>query len=272
MLSILNSLSNLFLNGMMVGSDMSLLEQMTPPEDISTNGHLIDSLFMYTTVWNIFYFTLVCAGLIGFSYLYHHRRNPKAYYTHGNKPKQLLVTLIIGVGVFFSVDMYIATKSTHDLTTVFWKYPKGEDVMKVEVLAQQWMWNFRYHGPDGKFNSDDDYTSNHDLVVPMNKNIEFRVSSKDVIHSFFIPNARLKVDAIPGRITRMWVNFNKAGTYEIACAEMCGTHHYMMKAKLIVLPQNEYDVWAKKSSALAMQSLDEENMDNYWGWKWEESK
>jgi cytochrome c oxidase subunit 2 len=252
----------------MAGSQ-SWWDAMMPPKDISTNGHLIDSLFNYTTYLNIFYFLLVFGGLIGFSFLYNRKRHPKPYYTYGNTKKQILLTAGIGAAVFLSIDMKITTMSSNDLINVFWNYPKGDDVVKIEVLAQQWMWNFRYPGPDSNFNTDDDYVSNHDLYVPVGKKIEFRVSSKDVIHSFYLPNARLKVDAIPGRITRFWVEFTEPGNFEVACAEMCGTHHYMMKGRLIVLSQEKYAQFLKDSTTIATYANDTSNLDNYWGWKWE---
>ncbi len=248
---------------------LTLWEQMLPPKDISTNGHLIDWLFAYTTWLNVFYFALVCAGIFGFSYLYSAKRNRKPYYTYGNKKNHLMITAFIGLAVFLSIDLNITRMSSDDMVNTFWKYPTDEESIKVEVLAQQWMWNFRYAGPDGQFNSDDDVLSNHDLVLPVNRKIEFRITSKDVIHSFYLPNARIKVDAIPGRITRMWVEFTDTGEYDIACAEMCGTHHYMMKAKLKVLSEEKYAVWKSESEKIAIAENDTDNLDNYWGWKWE---
>lgn len=250
--------------------DYTIWDSFSLPEDISTTGKYIDWLFNYITAWNIFYFILVCIGLFGFSYIYSAKRNPKPDYTHGYRKNQLLVTFIIGAGVFFSIDLFIASKSSYDLKTYFWNFPKaGEDVFKVEVLAQQWMWNFRYAGPDGEFNTDDDILTNHDLYIPVNKKVEVRLTSKDVIHSFYLPNVRNKVDAMPGRISRMWFETTKTGSYDIACAEMCGTHHYLMKARLIVLEQEAFDQWNKEAQKIATYSVDPANKENYWGWPWE---
>jgi cytochrome c oxidase subunit 2 len=240
------------------------------PEDISTNGHLIDSLFDYTTTLNVFYFVLVCIGIFGFSYLYSRKRHPKPYYTYGNKKNHLIITGIIGAAVFLSIDLNITRMSNDDLIKTFWNFPKDEEnPIKVQVLAQQWMWNFRYAGADGVFNTADDVLTNHNLTIPVGRKVEFRVTSKDVIHSLYFPNARLKVDAIPGRITRMWFEATKPGVYDIACAEMCGTHHYLMKAQLTVLSQEDYDKWTNEAQQIAKNGNDIENLDNYWGWKWE---
>jgi cytochrome c oxidase subunit 2 len=242
-----------------------------PPKDISTNGHLIDYLFSYTTYLNIFYFVLVCAGLFGFSYLYSAKRSKKAYYTYGNKKNHLIVTAVIGFAVFMSIDLNITRLSNNDLLSTFWKWPdpKTEKVLRVEVMAQQWMWSFRYAGPDGEFNTKDDVVTNNDLRIPANTKILFHLTSKDVIHSFFVPNVRLKVDTIPGRITRVWWDANTPGIYDIACAEMCGTHHYMMKAQLTVYTQEEFDRWMGGAEQIAMNTNDPEDKNLQWGWKWE---
>ena len=248
----------------------SIFDGWSPPVDISKDGHLIDFLFTYTTWLNAIYFLLVCIGLFGFSYLYHHKKNRKPYYTHGNKKQHLIVTMVIGILVFLTIDMTITYISTRDLLETFWKYPaEDQKKIRIEVMAQQWMWNFRYAGADGVFNTDDDILTNNDLRVPTGVPVEFRISSKDVIHSFYIPNARIKVDAIPGRITRMWTQFEKTGNYDIACAEMCGTHHYLMAAKLTVYSEEEYNNWLSESQILSIAGNDPENLDNFWGWKWE---
>ncbi len=251
---------------------MSFLERIAPPEIISTNGHLIDSLFMYTTVMATIFFIFVCLGLFGFSYKYSAKRNKKVDYTYGNRKKQLKATLLIGILVFVVIDLTITYRSNNDMIAEFWNFPKAdEDITRIEVLAQQWMWNFRHAGADGEFNTADDVLSNHDLHIPVGKKVEFRITSKDVIHSLFFPNARIKVDAMPGRISRLWFEPTKTGVYDIACAEMCGTHHYKMQAKLHVHSPEDYAAWKAEAEQLAIIGNDTENIDNYWGWQWETS-
>lgn len=255
--------------GLKVSESMSFWERMQPPEDISTNGHLIMWLFNYTTYVNIFWFALVCGGLFGFSYLYAKKRHPKPVYLHGAERKHLLITAAIGLGVFLSVDMVITKVSSRDMKETFWKFPgDDEDIVKVQVLAQQWAWNFRYAGADGEFNTADDVVTLNDMRVPVGKKVMIQMTSKDVIHAFYLPNVRLKADAIPGRFAKIWFDANKPGHYEIACAEMCGNHHYLMKAQLTVLTQEDYDRWLKESQAMAIATNDTENMDLRWGWQW----
>lgn len=257
-----------FLN---MGVSTSWWELSKPVQDISSNGHLIDELWNYTTALCVFYFILVCLGLFGFAFLYSKKRHKTPYYTYGNKKKHLLVTAFIGAAVFLSVDLNITRIANNDLLSQFWKWPdpKTEKVLTVEVLAQQWMWSFRYAGPDGQFATADDIVTTNDLRVPVNTKVLFHLTSKDVIHSFFVPSVRLKVDTIPGRITRVWWDANIPGTYDIACAEMCGTHHYMMKAQLTVYSEEDFNRWMNTSSQIAMSTNDPENADAAWGWKWE---
>lgn len=241
-----------------------------PPELITTEGAMIDSLFDYTTAMNIIFFVLVCIGLFGFSYKYAKKKNPRADYTYGNKKKDLIITGLLGAAVFFLIDMNITRLANDQLVDHFWKWPTAEEKpLRIEVLAQQWMWNFRYAGKDNLFNTEDDVLVNHDLVVPKDRKIEFRITSKDVIHSFYLPNTRLKVDAIPGRITRMWVKLNKDGLFNVACAEMCGTHHYQMKGSMTVLEPEKFSKWLNEAENIAINGNDKDNLDNYWGWKWE---
>ena len=250
---------------------MSFWESIQPPEDISTYGNKIDWLFNYITIMDTFFFILVCIGLFGFCYLYSAKRNPKPYYTYGNKKNHLITTMVIGVAVFLSIDINIARMSNDDLVGTFWDFPdpEKEEVVRIEVLAQQWAWNFRYPGPDNLFNTQDDIVTFNDLRLPVGKKILFHLTSKDVIHSFYLPNARMKVDTIPGRITRMWVEFTKTGVFDIACAEMCGTHHYLMKAKLTVYEENDFLAWQKEAREIGLAANDVENPDSFWGWKWE---
>lgn len=250
---------------------MSWWEASMPVQDISTNGHLIDGLFNYTTFLAIFYFILVCAGLFGFSWLYSHKRHKTPYYTYGNKKIHLLVTAFIGAAVFLSIDLNITRMSNNDLRDAFWKWPdpQTEKVLKVQVLAQQWMWSFRYAGPDQEFNTPDDVVTVNDLRIPEKTKILFHLTSKDVIHSFFVPAVRLKVDTIPGRITRVWWDANIPGEYDIACAEMCGTHHYLMKARLTVYPEADFQRWLSTSEKIAQTTNDPDDANQRWGWKWE---
>lgn len=264
----LSELASGLQSGLRISAEaMSFWERISPPEDISSTGHLIHWLFNYTTYVNLFWFALVCLGIFGFSYLYSSKRHKKPFYTHGNEKKHLFITAFIGLGVFLSVDLVITKVTTKDMKESFWNFPT-ENIVKVQVLAQQWAWNFRYAGIDGEFNTADDVVQLNHLVVPMGKKIMIQMTSKDVIHALYLPNARIKADAIPGRFSKLWFDANKVGTYEIACAEMCGNHHYLMKSKMTVLSQEDFDRWTKESQEMALATNDTESVDLRWGWQW----
>mgnify|MGYP006430736229 CR=1 FL=1 len=257
-------------------SNTGLMDAFTQPEDISEHGHLIDWLFMYTTSMNIFFFTLVCIGLFGFCYLYSAKRHPVAYYTYGNKKAHVFVATAIGLSVFLAVDMNITRISNDDYTGVFINWPKAEEddseeIFRVQVMGQQWAWNFRYAGKDGRFNTADDPVFLNKLHLPANKKIVVQMISKDVIHSLYLPNARRKVDAIPGRVTRIWFQLNKPGMYDVACAEMCGTYHYRMQAKMRVHGKESFQTWMAEAERKAIQENDPNDVDRFWGWAWEPS-
>ena len=119
---------------------------------------------------------------------------------------------------------------------------------EVHVLGEQFKWNFRYPGTKKKFNADYDLTNLSYLHVPFgsgNKTL-LHLRSKDVIHSVFIPAARFKQDAVPGREILQWVEVTKPGKYEIPCAELCGFGHSGMKGYLFVHTPEAYQQWLKE--------------------------
>ncbi len=96
---------------------------------------------------------------------------------------------------------------------------------------------FRYPGPDGRLNTDDDFEKRNELHVVVDKNYEMDLHAEDVIHSFWIPSFRIKQDAVPGLVIRAWFNANRIGEYELGCAELCGLGHYRMRARVFVIPR-----------------------------------
>ena len=120
--------------------------------------------------------------------------------------------------------------------------------LQIAVTGRQWNWIFTYPGKDGKLYTADDIMiddQNSELHVPVNKNIVFDLKSRDVVHSFFLKNVRLKQDAIPGRTMKRWFNCNKEGRYEIACSEICGMLHSQMRNWLVVDSQENFDKYMK---------------------------
>jgi cytochrome c oxidase subunit II len=111
---------------------------------------------------------------------------------------------------------------------------KKPDALVVNVTAQQFAWSFDY--PEQKVKS-------ASLVLPEGRQVEFRVKSKDVIHDFWVPEFRLKTDAVPGLTTKIVVTPSKTGRYDVVCAELCGVGHSTMRNRVRVMPAAEFDTW-----------------------------
>ena len=114
------------------------------------------------------------------------------------------------------------------------------NAIRIHVVAKQWMWQFAY--PNGA-------TAEDDLRVPIGEPVEVVLTSRDVIHSFYVPAFRLKQDAIPGRITSLWFTATEPGTYDILCAEYCGAGHSRMRGRVIALPPAVYAQWTESHVA-----------------------
>ena len=128
--------------------------------------------------------------------------------------------------------------------------------VEVQVKAKQFNWEFTYAGPDGKFGTADDITSENELHVPINQVVRLTLTSADVIHSFFAPNLRLKQDVVPGRTIPAWFEATTIGSYPIACTELCGFGHYSMAGTLVVQSPQDYAQWLKEHSTQSTASAD----------------
>ena len=209
------------------------------PENVSTYGKDIDRLFYLIYYITGATFLLVAVAMVAFLILYRHREGRPARYTHGNTTLEIIWTIVPAVILVVLSFMSQAT----------WWNIKGHmppaDV-HVQVTAKQFNWEVTYPGPVGKLGTEDDLEMENEVHVPVNKVILVHLKSKDVIHSFFLPNFRLKQDAVPGREIRAWFQGTKPGRYELPCAELCGFGHSGMRGWVYVHPADEYDKWVKE--------------------------
>lgn len=246
----------------------SIAQRYAPPPDISTEGHRITWLFEYTS-WVTFAFFVLMAGiLITFVALYRERPGHKAVYTKGLNHSEKLTAKLLDLAVFLSLDLVLIWFSFKETNEYFWNFPKGPNVVNIQIMPQQWAWNFKYPGPDGKFGTDDDFVTLNDLRLPRGQPVVAQMKAKDVIHGFLWMDARMQIDAIPGSVTRFWFDANKAGDYELACAHMCGTYHYKMKGFIKVMEPADYQAWVKEMSAWTQATADRTDKDLQWGWSW----
>jgi len=247
------------------------------PKTIFKYGEEIDTAFFTITAGGLFWYILLSILLLYFIIFNRYKKGRRAFYTHGTDKKYSKVKTFLDVAVFISLDLVIwvfsfkATGSPFGSDFGFiWKNPSGPDVVRVQVMPQQWAWNFRYPGEDKTFGTKDDIYTVNELIVPKDKKVNLQLKSRDVIHGFWIPNVRMQIDALPSQISRMWFEANQTGDFEIVCAHLCGTHHYKMKAFLKVVEENEYTSWKAEMSSWAQASYDQENQKKYtWGWTWQ---
>ena len=171
-----------------------------PPRDVSTEGHRVTWLFWYTTGLGIVAFTLVCASLVYIVARYRARAGHRAVYDKGTDRRSLVVTGSLALLVFLSIDLVLVHRSRADIEEYLFKWPTSADTVRIEVMPQQWAWNFRYPGADGVFNTADDVVTMNEMWIPKGRPVFLNLKAKDVIHSFYLPNFRIKQDAIPGHV------------------------------------------------------------------------
>jgi cytochrome c oxidase subunit 2 len=241
------------------------------PRDVSQNGHLVDWLMNITSVFNIILFTIMCVWM-GWACFKHNRRHP-AEYDHGNSKHSVTIALAISAFIFAVVDGNLFVNSINDLDKEYWNFEKvaaNPKTLRLEINAHQWAWDARYAGPDGKFNTEDDIVTWNEIKIPVGVPIYVELTSTDVIHSFYLPNFRTKMDAVPGQVNRFWFQAKEGGDFDIGCAQHCGTHHYKMKALLSVVSPEEFSAWHAEASATAKRAFDPEDKVAHWGWDWKE--
>ena len=244
------------------------------PPLASSNGRDVDDLIIYVH-WLMA--LLFIGWIIYFCFTvwrFHRSRHPKADYhgvrNHHSNYIEGFVVLVEGL-LLVLVAVPLWAKAVD-------KFPPANQSTVVQVVGQQYAWNFRYPGPDGIFgrqdmrwvsntnvfgvdptdpNGKDDIQTLNDLRVPINKPVILYVSSKDVIHSLKIISMRVCQDAIPGLRIPVWFTPTQVGRYQINCAQLCGPGHSAMTGGyLTVLSQADYDKWIQSQTKTAPGSFE----------------
>jgi len=228
------------------------------PPAITEHGPAYDRQFLITIIVVGISFAAAQIGLGWVVWKYRDSGDQqRATYSHGNNRLEVIWTVLTAI-IFISLGvMGQRVWASLNLT----KIPAG--AYPISVTAQQFSWNFHYPGKDMTFgrtdpNLIDDSSLNYvgldetdpnakddsvvaTLAIPANRPVELILNSKDVTHSFFVPQLRFKQDLVPGMKIHVHFTALQPGKYELACAELCGMNHYKMKAFMLVLPQNEFD-------------------------------
>ncbi|EPA95588.1 heme/copper-type cytochrome/quinol oxidases, subunit 2 [Pseudomonas sp. G5(2012)] len=188
---------------------------------------------------------------------YRHKEGARAHYQPESKKLEfwLIVVTSIGIAAMLAPGLVVYNE--------FIRVPK--EAYELEVVAQQWQWTYRFPGQDGKLGrsdikfvdainplgidpkdpagQDDILIKNNEIRLPLNRPVKVLLRSKDVLHDFYIPQIRSKMDMVPGMVSYFWFTPTKTGKYEVLCAEFCGVGHYNMRGQMIVEEQGAFDQW-----------------------------
>lgn len=209
------------------------------PEQASTIAPRIEALFWYITGVTIFFTLLIFIGVITFAVRY--RRRSDDYFPKpvvGSTALELTWTFIplVLVMIMFGWGLTIYAD--------YWRTP--DNAMEVYVTGKQWMWHLQHPGGQREINT---------LHMPIGQPVKLIMTSEDVIHSFWVPAFRVKMDVVPGRYSYLWFEATKTGTFDLFCAEYCGTDHSRMIGKVVVMERADYERWLTERAdrSLALQ-------------------
>jgi cytochrome c oxidase subunit 2 len=250
-------------------SSLALINEfLGQPPNASSHGYQIDHILEFCHWFMAALFVGWSAFFIFVLIRFRKRRHPNADHKG--------VTSGISTHLEFSVVLIEAVLLLGFAIPLWAKrvnqFPPGKEALLVHVVAQQFSFNYHLPGPDGRFgrrdigfesNSNplgrdpndpagkDDIVTTGELHVPVNRPVVAELSSKDVIHDFFLPSMRIGGDAIPGSLIPVWFTPVKTGTDEVICAQLCGLGHYGMKGTLVVDTPQDYEAWLKERAELS---------------------
>jgi cytochrome c oxidase subunit 2 len=232
---------------------------------IATNWSYIDHTINITFWITGFVFTAVIVFMAYCVFRFHHKEGRRAAYNPENKKLEWWLSVGTGVGVAAMLAPGLVV--WHQFVTV------PADATEIEVMGQQWQWSFRLPGKDGRLGTtdvrnissenpmglnrddphgqDDVIIENGDLHLPIGKPVKVLLRSVDVLHDFYVPEFRAKMDMVPGMVTYFWIKPIRTGTFDVLCAELCGAAHYQMRAKVVVEEESEYHAWLEQQKTFA---------------------
>ncbi len=235
---------------------------------IASNWGYIDDTIIIT-----FWVTgVVFVAIVGFmaycTYRFRYREDRRAAYEPENNKLELWLTILTAVGV--TVMLVPGLFVWNQYVTV------PEEAAELEAVGQQWQWSFRLPGKDGVLGTtspknisddnpfglnpddpngrDDVLIEDSEVHIPIDKPLKVLLRSKDVLHDFYVPQFRAKMDIVPGMVTYFWFTPIRAGTFDLLCFELCGVGHHDMRGSVVVESESDYQAWLREQSTFA-QSL-----------------
>jgi cytochrome c oxidase subunit II len=232
--------------GVAVGAALAIVAVFIPwlPDAASEQADIIDSVYWVVTIICVVVFAVV-AGVSAYA-VYKFRAPPgdtdDGSPIHGHTGLEIVWTLVptilvTGIAVYSGV----ALAQAEDLP---------DDHSVIQVTGEQFAWTFTY--PDVEVEGDRPLTTG-ELVVPIDQTIRFEITSKDVIHSFWVPEWRMKQDAVEGITTHTTVTPTQLGTFPVVCTELCGLGHALMRSRARVLSRSDFEAWVEEQQRLARE-------------------
>ena len=220
-------------------------------------------------------FIAVCLFMAYCTWRYRYQKDRKAEYKPEDKKLEFHLTWLTTLGVVVMLAPGLV---------VWHKYVNvPKEALNVEVLAYQWGWKYRLPGEDGILGKteiklvssenpfglnlddpngkDDLLVDDGDLHLQINKPVKFLLRSLDVLHNFYVPQFRGKMDMVPGLVTFYWLTPTRTGDFEVLCAEFCGTGHYAMRGRVFVDEEKKYHQWLAQQITFK-QMLAQNRIDN----------
>jgi cytochrome c oxidase subunit 2 len=226
---------------------------------LASQWHEMDSTLAITLVITGVFFVGINLFVVYVLLRYRHREGRRAAYQPENRKLERWLTVATSIGIMALLAPGLG---------VYADYVRPPpDAMEVEVLGQQWQWGFRFAGDDRKFGASevrfvkgknrfgldpDDPAAHGDILVPgnelhlpLNKPVKVLLRSHDVLHDFYVPQFRARMNMVPGMVTWFWFTPTVAGRYEILCAQLCGVGHYNMRGYVVVENETDFKAWLK---------------------------
>lgn len=232
---------------------------------IASNWGYIDDTIIVTFWITGVVFAAVVLFMAYCVFRFRHREGSRAAYEPENRRLEwwLAIGTSIGVAAMLAPGLFV----WHQFITV----PK--DATMVEVVGQQWQWAYRLPGADGRLGAadtdhitpenplgvdpkdphgqDDVVIQGDNLHLPLGKPVKMLLRAVDVLHNFYVPEFRAKMDMIPGSVTYYWFTPTRAGSFDALCAELCGTGHTFMRGTVVVDPDDKYQAWLQQQKTFA---------------------
>jgi cytochrome c oxidase subunit 2 len=235
---------------------------------IASNWQYIDDTLTITFWITGFVFTVILLFLAYCVARYRHIPGRKAAHEPENKRLELWLTIATAAGVaaMLAPGLFV----WHQFVTV------PDDATEIEIVGQQWQWSYRLPGPDGRLGTsgiqhigpdnplglnpqdpngqDDVVIEAGDLHLPIGRPVKVLLRATDVLHDFYVPEFRAKMDMIPGSVTYFWITPTRTGTFDVLCAELCGVGHALMRGRVVVQTEAEYQAWLEGQRSFAQLS------------------